>query len=120
METQSQAARRARAIPAQTERSLSAERDRATKALKAAQARLRQLEGQLQDSGHPAQGRVVYLALQLFLVARIGFRAVSRVLTLLRGPLASRKRRARKPSSIGSSGSHRPHRRGPYASGACP
>src|SRR2546427_10247112 len=70
---------------------LTAERNHATEALKAAQARLRQLE-------HPPQGRVtqpkvdvVLLALQLFLVARIGFRAVSRVLSLLAWALGIKK-----------------------------
>ena len=62
---------------------LRAERDRATQALKATQARLRQLEAQLHGLATRPKVEVVYLALQLFLVARIGFRAVSRVLTLL-------------------------------------
>src|SRR2546428_2020492 len=69
---------------------ISAERDRVTKALKAAQARLqqleaqlRQLEAQLQKPVARPKVDVVLLALQLFLVARIGFRAVSRVLSLL-------------------------------------
>ena len=56
------------------------ERARAQQALKDTQARLRQVEAQ-----KPVQGKVdgVFLALQLFLVARLGFRAVSRVLSLL-------------------------------------
>lgn len=56
------------------------ERARAQQALKDTQARLRQIEAQ-----KPVQGKVdgVFLALQLFLVARLGFRAVSRVLSLL-------------------------------------
>jgi hypothetical protein len=62
---------------------LTAERDRATTALKAAQARLRQLERQPQELVALPKGDVVFLALQLFFVARIGFRAVSRVLSLL-------------------------------------
>jgi hypothetical protein len=62
---------------------LKAERDRATQALKATEARLRQLEAQLHGLATVPKVDVVYLALQLFLVARIGFRAVSRVLTLL-------------------------------------
>jgi len=62
---------------------LKAERDRATHALKATQARLRQLEAQLHGLTTRAKVDVVDVALQLFLVARIGFRAVSRVLTLL-------------------------------------
>ncbi len=59
------------------------ERDRATQALNEAQARLHQLEAQ--SHGLAVQNKVdlVFLALELFLVARIGFRAVSRVLSLL-------------------------------------
>jgi len=67
---------------------ISAERDRVTTALKAAQARLQQLEAQLRQLEaqlHRPVARpkvdLVLLALQLFLVARIGFRAVSRVLS---------------------------------------
>ena len=60
-----------------------AERDRVTTALKATQAHLRQLEAQLHGLATVPKVDVVYLALQLFFVARIGFRAVSRVLTLL-------------------------------------
>jgi hypothetical protein len=61
------------------------ERARAQQALKDTQARLRQVEAQ-----KPVQGKVdwVFLALQLFLVARLGFRAVSRVLSLLAEPLS--------------------------------
>src|SRR5438093_6639466 len=62
---------------------ISAERDRVTKALKEAQARLRHLEAQLHGLVPLPKGDLIYLALQLFLVARIGFRAVSRVLSLL-------------------------------------
>src|SRR4051812_5347481 len=62
---------------------LTAERNRATQALKAARARLRQLESQPQGRGTLPKVDVVFLALQLFGVARIGFRAVSRVLSLL-------------------------------------
>jgi hypothetical protein len=62
---------------------LTAERNRATTALKAAQARLRQLESQPQGRVALPKVDVVFLALQLFFVARIGFRAVSRVLSLL-------------------------------------
>src|SRR2546427_6584437 len=60
-----------------------AERDRATQALKEAQARLRQLESPRQELVALPKVDLVWLALQLFLVARIGFRAVSRVLSLL-------------------------------------
>ena len=59
------------------------ERDRTTKALKEAQARLRQRETQSQGLAVPHKVDLVFLALQLFAVARIGFRAVSRVLSLL-------------------------------------
>jgi hypothetical protein len=62
---------------------ITAERDHATKALKEAQARLRQFESQPQGLVARPKLDVVFLALQLFLVARIGFRAVSRVLSLL-------------------------------------
>jgi hypothetical protein len=59
------------------------ERDRATQALNEAQACLRQLE--IQRHGLAVQNTVdlVFLALELLLVARIGLRAVSRVLSLL-------------------------------------
>jgi hypothetical protein len=62
---------------------LTAERNQATKTLKVTQARLRQLESQPQALVSRPKVEVVFLALQLFLVARIGFRAVSRVLSLL-------------------------------------
>src|SRR2546425_5748731 len=62
---------------------ITAERDRATQALKEAQARLRQLESPRQELVALPKVDVVFLALQLFLGARIGFRAVSRVLSLL-------------------------------------
>jgi hypothetical protein len=62
---------------------LRAERDRATHALKETQARLRPLEAQQHGLATRPKVDVVYLALQLFLETRIGFRAVSRVLTLL-------------------------------------
>jgi hypothetical protein len=77
---------------------LTAERDRVTQALKAAQARLqqletqlRQLEAQLQKPVAQPKVDLVLLALQLFLVARIGFRAVSRVLSLLAWALGIQK-----------------------------
>jgi hypothetical protein len=62
---------------------IKAERDRATTALQETKTRLRQLEAQLHGLATLPKVDIVYLALQLFLVARIGFRAVSRVLTLL-------------------------------------
>jgi hypothetical protein len=70
---------------------LKAERDRATQALKETQTRLRQLEAQLHGLTPLPKVDVVYLALQLFLEARIGFRAVSRVLTLLALALGIKK-----------------------------
>ncbi len=70
---------------------ITAERDQATTALKAAQARLRQFESQPQELGALSKVDVVFLALQLFFVARIGFRAVSRVLTLLAWLLGIKK-----------------------------
>jgi hypothetical protein len=62
---------------------ITAERNRATQALKEAQGRLRQLESSRQELVALPKVDVVWLALQLFLVAHIGFRAVSRVLSLL-------------------------------------
>src|SRR2546428_7553360 len=74
------------------------ERDRTTKALKEAQARLRQLEAQSQGLAVQNKVDLVFLALQLFFVARIGLRAVSRVLTLL--ALALGIKRAPCPQTI--------------------
>ncbi len=70
---------------------ITAERDRVTTALKAAQARLRQLESPRQELVALPKVDVVFLALQLFVVARIGFRAVSRVLSLLAWALGIKK-----------------------------
>jgi hypothetical protein len=77
---------------------ISAERDRTTKALQAAQARLqqleaqrRQLEAQRQRQVSRPKVEVVLVSLHLFLVARIGFRAVSRVLSLLAWALGIKK-----------------------------
>jgi len=67
------------------------ERDRATIALKEAQARLGHLEAQSQGLAVQHKVDLVFLALQLFLVARIGFRAVSRVLSLLAVALGIQK-----------------------------
>jgi len=67
------------------------ERDRATTALKEAQARLRQLEPQSRGLAVQHKVDLVFLALQLVLVARIGFRAVSRVLSLLAEALGLKK-----------------------------
>ena len=67
------------------------ERDRATTALKEAQARLRHLEAQSQGLAVQDKVDLVFFALQLVFVARIGFRAVSRVLSLLAVALGIQK-----------------------------
>jgi hypothetical protein len=59
--------------------------------LKATEARVRQLEAQLQGVVTRPKVEVIHLALQLFLEARISFRAVSRVLALVAGVLSIRK-----------------------------
>jgi hypothetical protein len=60
-----------------------AERDQAKQDLKATQSRLRQLESQTQAVAVRLKIDVVWLSLHLFLQARISFRAVCRVLSLL-------------------------------------
>lgn len=70
---------------------LTAERDQATTALKAAQARLRQCASPPQAQVALPKVDMVFLALPLFFVARIGFRAVSRVLSLLAWLLGIKK-----------------------------
>jgi len=70
---------------------LTAECHRVTAALKAAQARLRQLESPPPELVALSKVDVVFLALQLFCVARIGFRAVSRVLSILAWALGLKK-----------------------------
>jgi hypothetical protein len=67
------------------------ERDRATTALKETQARLRQLETQSRGLAVHHKVDLVFFALQVVLVARIGFRAVSRVLSLLAEALGIKK-----------------------------
>ena len=62
-----------------------------SKALGAAEARIGELEAQLHELTTLPKVDVVHLALQLFLEARIGFRAVSRVLTLLAWVLGIKK-----------------------------
>jgi len=59
------------------------ERDQLSQALKASEARVRELEAQLGGLATRAKVDVVHIALQLFLEARLSFRAVSRVLVLL-------------------------------------
>jgi hypothetical protein len=70
---------------------LTAERHRAAQALKEARARLRQLESPCQELVALPKGDVVLLALPLFFVARIGFRAVCRALSLLAWALGIKK-----------------------------
>ena len=67
------------------------ERDRFKKELKEAKACLRRLETRSQGLVVRHKVEVVALALQLFLVARIGFRAVSRVLSVLAKTLGIKK-----------------------------
>jgi len=67
------------------------ERNRTATALKEAQARLRQFESQSPGFVALPKVDVVFLALQLLLVVRIGFRAVSRVLSLLAWALGIEK-----------------------------
>ena len=97
---------------------LTAERDQATTALKAAQARLRQCESQPQALVALPKVDMVFLALQLFFVARIGFRAVSRVLSLL--ALAPGHQESTVPADrhqLGDTTLDRPHRSGPQTQG---
>jgi len=62
---------------------IKAERDQITQALKASEARVRELETRLHGLATRPKVDVVHVALQLFLEARISFRAVARVLALL-------------------------------------
>jgi len=68
-----------------------AERDQAKQALKEAQAYLRQLKSQPQAVAVWPKVDVVWLSLRLFVEAHIGFRAVSRVLSLLAQALGIQK-----------------------------
>jgi hypothetical protein len=70
---------------------IKAERDQITQALKASEARVRELEARLHGLAVRPKVDVVHLALQLFLEARISFRAVARVLALLALALGIRK-----------------------------
>jgi hypothetical protein len=70
---------------------LKAEREQLTQALKASEARVHALEAQLKGLTTRSKVDVVHLALQLFLEARISFRAVSRVLALLAWALGIQK-----------------------------
>ena len=62
---------------------MKAERDQLTQVLKASETRVRELAAPLSGLATRPQVDVVHLARQLFLEARISFRAVSRVLALL-------------------------------------
>jgi hypothetical protein len=68
-----------------------AERDQAKQALKEAQARLCQLKSPSQAVAGWPKGDVVWLSLRLFLEVHIGFRAVSRILSLLAPALGIKK-----------------------------
>jgi hypothetical protein len=68
-----------------------AERDKFKKELKEIQARAHQLESQSRVVVVQSKLDLVFLALQLFVVARIGFRAVSRVLGTVMGALGIKK-----------------------------
>ena len=70
---------------------MKAERDQLTHALKASEARVHKFEAQFQGLATRPKVDVVHLALQLFLEARISFRAVSRVLALLAWALGIQK-----------------------------
>jgi hypothetical protein len=70
---------------------MKAERDQLTQALKASEARVHALEAQLKGLATRPKVDVVHLALQLFLEARISFRAVARVLALLAWALGIQK-----------------------------
>jgi hypothetical protein len=74
------------------------ERDQAKQALKESQARLRQIESQVQTAAVRPKVDVVWLSLRLFLEARISFRAVGRVLSLLASALGIK--RAPCPQSV--------------------
>src|SRR5688572_4092613 len=64
-----------------------AQRDQLAQALKASEARVRELEARQGDLVTRPKVDVIHFALRLFLEARISFRAVSRVLALLAGAL---------------------------------
>jgi len=70
---------------------LRAERNQARRALQETRAQLHQLQSQARQLAPRPKVDVVHLALQLFLVARISFRAVARVLTLLAAVLGISK-----------------------------
>jgi hypothetical protein len=69
-----------------------AERDSFKKELKETRARVHELESQSRVIVVRSKVDLVFLALQLFVVARIGFRAVSRVLGTVMGALGIKKK----------------------------
>jgi hypothetical protein len=70
---------------------IKAERDRATEALKLAQSRLSPFDQERPRPPSPSKVDLVWIALQLIFVARLGFRAASRVLRLLAPALGLNK-----------------------------
>ena len=70
---------------------IKAQRDQLTQALKTSEARVRELEARLEGLVTRPKVDVVHIALQLFLEARISFRAVARVLALLALALGIKK-----------------------------
>jgi hypothetical protein len=70
---------------------IKAQRDQLTQALQASEARVRELEARLEGLVTRPKVDVVHIALQLFLEARISFRAVARVLALLALALGIKK-----------------------------
>ena len=68
-----------------------ADRDKFKKGLKESRARVHQLESPSRVVVIQSKVDLVFLALQLFVVARIGFRAVSRVLGIVMGALGLKK-----------------------------
>ena len=70
---------------------LKAERNRAKQELKDTQARLHQMESQVQTGARRLKVDGVWLSLRLFLEVRISFRAVCRVLSLLAADLGLHK-----------------------------
>src|SRR3989442_5882871 len=79
-----------RYLPKQLAR-VKAERDQAKQDLKETQTRLRQLESQAQAVAVRPKVDVVWLSLHLFLEARMSFRAVCRVLSLLASALGIKR-----------------------------
>src|SRR5207248_4526889 len=79
---------------------LTTARNQATRALKETRAQLRQLESQSRQLVVRPKVDLVHWALQLFLVARIAFRAVCRVLSLLPPALGINTHPCPQPTTI--------------------